>query len=568
MGLICRLCMLAVICLACLFRAAVLLADYGDNAGPYPMDTGIHGGSRLDPDAYPAPNPYLAGWATDVIDYARNGTDVTFGDPSDTLGQPGGTEDVFSLGDGGWIVLGFAQAIRDISGYDFVVWENGFFQAGTEGPEMLFAELMFVEVSTNGTDFARFPSDSRIPAAVGGFGSIDPTYVHNLAGKHPNGNDGRDEGTPFDLADLGDHPLVLSGAVNLDDINYVKLIDVVGDGSTVDASGNAVYDPYPTPFASGGADLDAVGILQASLPPEAPSLASPADGASGVMLTPDLVSEAFADPDDGDTHSKSRWQIAESDDFVSPVFDAVSPVNLVSLPVPVFILDAATTYSWRVRHIDSHGNPSDWSDVFSFTTGERDTADDNDNGVPDDQESGPITDLDQDGCDDAIQDDFKVVALAENGGQMGITAPAEGGVERVQAIYGDDLPAIPNEKDQLLGQVAFCLSVAAGATVETIAYFSPCVTGQTLCWYMYDSVSGWTDFSGHSSIEHLADDRVRIRLTLTDGGVGDSDGVANGVIVDSSGIVLLDSDASDSSAPTDTDSDVGGGCFIRSMVIQ
>jgi hypothetical protein len=542
--------------------ASPLMAAYGDNDGPYPLTTGIHGGNRLDPAAYPQPDPYLTGWATQVVDFQRDVSTVTFGAPADTLGQPGGTEDTFSLGDGGWITLGFSQSITNIPGFDFAVWENGFFQAGGGSGELLFAELMFVEVSTDGVHFARFPSDCRIPGPVGGFGAIDPTYVNNLAGKHPNGNGGKDEGTPFDLEDLRDHPLVVSGDVDLDNINYVKLVDVIGDGSTADASGRPIYDPHPTPFASGGADLDAVGILQASLPPDMPALLSPSDGASGLSLVPTLRAGAFSDPDQADFHLKSQWQIAETDSFSNPVFNAVSTYNLVAMRVPDFVLAASTDYYWRVQYVDSRGNPSDWSPVWSFTTGVSSMIDNNLNGIPDDQENGAVTDLDQDGELDAVQVGFKVVSAAQGSGQVGVKVPPGVTIESIQAVRVDDLPPLPGEPQLPLGLVSFRLAVPVGATIEATAFLST-APRQTLRWYKYHPASGWTDFSDNSLIERLPDGRVQVRLTLTDGGDGDSDGVANGIIVDPGGVGVVSSSSSGSNSSTQKG--VSGSCFIGSI---
>lgn len=247
-----------------MFIAVVPFAygGYGDHLGPYGENDGIHGGNRVNPDIYPPMDPRITGWATGVVDFWRP-EGIFFGTSDMVLDQPGGTFDVFSLGDGGWITVGFDQAIYNGSGVDFAVWENGFISAQPGDKGLLFAELMFVEVSSNGTDFARFSSVCQNPAPVDGFGCIDPTYYHNVAGKHPNGNDGRDEGTPFDLGDLLADPLVSQGLLDLNNIQYVKVIDVVGDGSTFDSLGHPMYDPYPTPFSSGGADLDAIGVLNA-----------------------------------------------------------------------------------------------------------------------------------------------------------------------------------------------------------------------------------------------------------------------------------------------------------------
>jgi internalin A len=105
-------------------------------------------------------------------------------------------------------------------------------------------------------------------------------------------------------------------------------------------------------------------------PPNRPSNVSPADGASDVGLIPTLISSAFSDPDAGDTHAASQWQITTtSGDYSSPVFDSgTDTTNLTSITIPAGTLDSATTYYWRVRHQDNQGDWSDYSMETSFST--------------------------------------------------------------------------------------------------------------------------------------------------------------------------------------------------------
>ena len=214
----------------------------------------------------------VSAWATSVMAFDRGpadianpgGGDASFGAPEYVLGPAENDEfDVFSLGDGGSITLFFAGGIANQAGDDFAVFENGFFAPGG-----LYAELAFVEVSSNGVDFARFPATSLRATPVAGGGTVDPSEYHNLAGKHP-----LNRGTGFDLGDLVGHPLIGQGKLDLADVAYVRLVDVVGNGSTLDAGGRPVYDPWSTPFPSSGFDADAVGA------PEPDALAALGAGA-------------------------------------------------------------------------------------------------------------------------------------------------------------------------------------------------------------------------------------------------------------------------------------------------
>jgi hypothetical protein len=245
----------AVVVLNLAIVAALLVLPAGVPAGPY-NEAGIS-----------STNPAIIGWAdgyTDLMrgpmDIANPGLgDVTFGSPGDALGAADCNYlHVVSLGDGGQITMIFNPPITNGPGVDFAVFENGFPSIG-----YLFAELAFVEVSTDGYTFARFPNVSLTPAPIEGYDVLDPTNVHNLAGKHPGGNIYPCQGTPFDLSDLTGNPLVKGGQVNLGQIRYVRVVDVIGDGSTYDDGSpvHPVYDPYPTALSQGGFDLQAIAVL-------------------------------------------------------------------------------------------------------------------------------------------------------------------------------------------------------------------------------------------------------------------------------------------------------------------
>jgi hypothetical protein len=263
--------------------------EAGVNGFINPDDNGRHG----DPQSADAViNPIFRGWATQVVSYDQKpGVDPMWQDPNKALGPVTGigSEDIFSLGDlsveqindgiePGQITLMFDEVIRNGRGYDLVVFENGFLS--DEGSEM-FAELAYVEVSSNGEDFARFPAVSLTEGPVGLFGTIDMRNVYNLAGKHPNSY-GICTGTPFDLQDIADDPDVVSGLVDINDIRYVRIVDIPGTGDFYDeavmhtdpntwpafdfySDNHPIYDAWNTTLVpqrpSGGFDLEAVGVL-------------------------------------------------------------------------------------------------------------------------------------------------------------------------------------------------------------------------------------------------------------------------------------------------------------------
>lgn len=170
------------------------------------------------------------------------------GDSSSAVGKAG-LNGTVSLGDGGYAVLQFNTPVKDLPGPDLAVFENGFDDS--------FLELAFVEVSSDGINYFRFPATSNTDTVTqtGSFGLTDPTKIHNLAGKYR-----ALYGTPFNLEDIPDNLLL-----NKQAITHVKVIDVVGSLQqaycTRDQYGHKVNDPWPTPFGSSGFDLDAVGVI-------------------------------------------------------------------------------------------------------------------------------------------------------------------------------------------------------------------------------------------------------------------------------------------------------------------
>jgi hypothetical protein len=162
---------------------------------------------------------------------------------------------IISLGDSGIAILQFDNPISDKEGPDFCVFENGFTLGNSQSDSHM--ELAFVEVSSDGIHYVRFPASSYIDTTIqlGNFDGSNASLVNGLAGKYISGY-----GTPFDL-----NIFAALSSINIGKITHVKLIDVVGNKDAQyparDKNGRKIIDPWPTPFAASGFDLDAVGVI-------------------------------------------------------------------------------------------------------------------------------------------------------------------------------------------------------------------------------------------------------------------------------------------------------------------
>lgn len=224
------------------FAAFVIVGmfDQAGRAGLYPGAAGQPGSTAIHMD-----DPNIIAWADGWRDYqVGSNCDPTWQTPQLALGKAAGTPfDIVSLGRGGTITLIFPLGIGDREGFDFLVFENSVNDT--------FLELAYVEVSSDGIYFFRFGSDSQTTDPVPAYGAVDPTMITGLAGKYRLGY-----GTPFDLNELKG----ISSLLDITRVQYVRIVDIVGDGTYLDSSGNPIYDPYPT-IGSAGFDLEAVGVL-------------------------------------------------------------------------------------------------------------------------------------------------------------------------------------------------------------------------------------------------------------------------------------------------------------------
>lgn len=522
-------------------------------AGPYPPAAGQAGSTAVFMD-----DAAFIAWATGWQNYIPGeAVTSTWQDPQKALGPAEGTSfDIVSLGRGGEITLTFDQPIRNGPDWDFAVFENSFSDT--------FLELAYVEVSSDGETFIRFDNDALTPSPVGAFGSTDPTDIHGFGGKYRQAY-----GTPFDLGDLATKDEVLSGAVQLHRITHVKFVDIIGDGSDVDTSGDVIYDPYPT-SQSAGFDLDAVGVRYEEVvnaPPDQPIPVSPANGTPDMALNPILTSGPFSDPDipSGDFHYKTRWQLSLDTDFTDPVLDLTSSVSLTELILTGSLLQIDTTYFWHVKYFDSQNADSDWSQTFSFTTTAV-TKDTNGNGIPDAQELDPSStvDLNADSIPDVnqISDQYKVLNTVIGPGQMGVaTANPNVVIEYIESTDPDQFPegsggAAP--QDTLLGLISFRVQVQYDGDTETITVYLSEPSPEDYQWQKYDFVKGWYVFPDAA----FSPDRRSLTLTLTDGGAGDADGLINGIIIDPSGAGITTVSTGSEVIPQSGSSGISGGSAI------
>ncbi len=218
-------------------------------AQDFPPSAGLPGSTAISSSSI-----YIDEWVSDV-EVIRGPMNIS--EPDSGLASVGEAIDaegpsdpaVVSLGDGGEAIITLSSPLANHGGFDFAIFENGF--------DANFLELAFVEVSSDGSNYFRFPSVSNTSTEVqiGPFNILDATYIHNLAGKYQS-----QYGTPFDLMDLD----TIEG-LDINQITHIKVIDVVGSiqeaFASYDSQGNIINDPWPTPFESSGFDLESVAIL-------------------------------------------------------------------------------------------------------------------------------------------------------------------------------------------------------------------------------------------------------------------------------------------------------------------
>lgn len=166
---------------------------------------------------------------------------VTYGMYYDAVGKADSTNLVcVSLGNGGSAVATFDRPIIDGEGYDFVVFENAF--------DSTFMELAFVEVSSDGVNYFRFPSKST---ATEDKASQTTSHYYNLAGRYS-----YNYGVGFDLSELEDNALL-----DKNNIRFVRLVDVVG-GTDTDSQGNIIYEYNENAYVyASGFDLSGIGVI-------------------------------------------------------------------------------------------------------------------------------------------------------------------------------------------------------------------------------------------------------------------------------------------------------------------
>lgn len=217
------------------------------------------------------PDPLSGGFChnnsnqTDSIDHAVLGAPTDF-----TLN--GTTKHILALGRGGSITLTFGRPVPRQSGWNFAVFNNAFLStapdlvdrgggtnyvhdnSGTNlvpvarGYNFVWCKPAFVDASSDATNWARFPVtywntdvlfQASVPDSPDHWLSQDATMIDGLAGRAV-----LQYGTAFSLSTLTNTPQVMSGLVDLSNIRYIRLTDVIGDGSTTDQFGNVIYSPY------------------------------------------------------------------------------------------------------------------------------------------------------------------------------------------------------------------------------------------------------------------------------------------------------------------------------------
>jgi hypothetical protein len=151
---------------------------------------------------------------------------------------------------------------------------------------------------------------------------------------------------------------------------YIWYQGIKGSGTMKDSSTNPSYQKTGVTAADSGnyyvivvnfsgADTSAYAHLKVNVPPSAPTLSSPANSATGIVVSPTLTWSAVAGA------ATYRVQVSTASDFSTGIVADDSALTTASKALSS--LTNNTLYHWRVNAKNA-GGTSAWSTPFSFTT--------------------------------------------------------------------------------------------------------------------------------------------------------------------------------------------------------
>ncbi|MCB2146445.1 MAG: hypothetical protein KQI81_08220 [Deltaproteobacteria bacterium] len=353
------------------------------------------------------------------------------------------------------------------------------------------------------------------------------------------------------------------GSIESADSNEAHYIPEVtdndGDGMPDDWEGRFGLNPQVN---DADGDLDHDGIsnrdeFRADLEPNVPGVGAAPETPAALFPESDAVTERnplldagdFSDAD-GDAHVATQWQVYDSGSG-DCLLDVVTNRWLNLLRVPLLLLNGDGAYHWRARFLDSGGMVSAWSAMAYFTT--ETAADDLDgNGIEDDQQGGAVQ----------AQATRSLLSPIVNCEPTDLVVSSEDTVEKIEQMTLIDPAELeidettPDRLPSAMLAYKLLLYQPGQRALVTVHLSDPAPPGAT--WIKYDAVNGWQDYSHHAAISA---DRRSVIVEVKDGGYGDADGIANGIILDPAGLSL----AAESTSAGTSGGGGGGGCFIATI---
>jgi len=256
---------------------------------------------------------------------------------------------------------------------------------------------------------------------------------------------------------------------------------------------------------------------------------------------------------DGSIQTSSQWEITSGSDVIFT--DTRLSGDLTSCWLPRNVLKPETTYILKGRAKNSNSLWSEWTSSNFNTIPQAQCNDADGDGVPDDQTptdadliSYGFVPYNPDISDSGLPDTALIVRFNNKPILVEST-----GSDTMSYFAGITPSEAPPSGSNPYGVFTTRIEVSVG-TIITVKYTFPEVLPSGTRWYKYNESAPagnrWVEYPDAIVVGNT------VTLELQDGGKGDADGIANGIILDPSGPVLP------SNPPPPLGGGGGGGCFI------